>query len=369
MSGDTNLLREGLAALATMLPDGCGVAPSSLSKRTTEPGDWIILRQGSRHVTCLLLSRRRVEPRDLGALAAVASRSSSPALLVSSYLTPVVRERLRGFGIGHWDLTGNIRIDLPAIQLQIAAEGTGGGNANHHSVRSLCGEMAGRIARALVDVVPPYTLGTVSEIARVETSYASRVLAYLTDTGIVRRQQRRMIETVDCPELLRRWTLDGPSETRGEPMRYTCVAGVPDFLARLAQSGFLHALTGELAMAKLTGRELPPTAWLYVDDREQAVAQFRLHPADAPADAPADDGAIVLVTPNDRSVYQRSTETAGLRSVSPSLIAADLPSAELLEQLLTWMNAHEPAWRQPSSNLEGAQASKRGKRRRKASDR
>jgi len=356
MSGDTNLLREGLAALATILPDGCKVAPSSLSKRTTEPGDWIIVRQGPKQVTCLLLSRRRVEPRDLGAIAAVAGRSNNPALLVSSYLTPAVRERLRGFGIGHWDLTGNVRIDLPAIQLQIAAEGTGGGKTNQRSVRSLCGEMAGRIARALVDVAPPYALGTIAEIARVETSYASRVLSYLTDTGIVQRQQRGRIEIVDWPELLRRWTLDAPGETRGEQTQYTRVAGLPDFLDRLGQSGFLHALTGELAMAKLMGHELPSTAVLYVDDRSEAVAQFRLHPDD--------NGPIVLIAPTDRSVYQRSTELAGLRYVSPSLVAADLPSDDLLEKLLPWMSAHEPEWRQRPTSFESDKSSKRGKRRR-----
>ncbi len=361
MAGDTNLLREGLAVLATLLPDGCRVAPSSLGKRTTEPGDWIVLRQGARHVTCLLLSRRRVEPRDLGAIAAVAGRSSNPALLVSGYLTPTVRERLRGFGIGHWDLTGNVRIDLPSIQLQVAAESAGVGKTNPHSVRSLCGPMAGRIARALVDVAPPYALGTIAEIARVETSYASRVLLYLTDTGVVHRKQRGMVEFVDWPELLQRWTLDAPSETRGERTRYTCVAGLTEFLDRLGQSGFLHALTGELAMARLTGSDVPSTAVLYVDDRLEAVAQFRLHPAE--------DGPIIVISATDRSVYQRSTEKAGLRCASPSLIAADLPDAELLEQLLTWMRLHEPAWRLPSSNFESDKSSKRCKNRRKASGR
>jgi hypothetical protein len=361
MAGDPNLLREGLAALASMLPDGCNVAPSSLSKRTTEPGDWIVLRRGGKHVTCLLLSRRRVEPRDLGAMAAVAGHSSNPSLLVSNYLTPAVREGLQGFGFGYWDLTGNVRIDLPAIQLRIIAEGSAAGAKNAHAVRSLCGEMAGRIARALVDVAPPYPLATVAEIARVETSYASRVLSYLTDTGIVRRKQRGMVERVDWPELLRRWSLDAPGETRGQEMRYTRVAGLRDFLDRLGRSGFLHGLTGELAMARLMGRGMPSTAMVYVDDRAEAVAQFRLHPDD--------NGDIRLITPADRSVYQRSTEKDGLRCVSPSLVGADLPSADLLEQLLAWMRDHEASWRQPSSNFESDKNPKRRKSHRKASGR
>jgi hypothetical protein len=95
-----------------------------------------------------------------------------------------------------------------------------------------------------------------------------------------------------------------------------------------------------------------------VDDRSEAVAQFRLHPVD--------DGPIVLITPMDRSVYQRSTEMAGLRYVSPSLVAADLASDELLEQLLAWMGTHEAGWRQPSSNFESDKSSPRSKRRHKS---
>jgi len=337
------LLREGLAVLAKLLPEGYSVASSGLNKRPKEAGEWIVIRNlKERGVTCLVQARRRVESRDLGAIAASAARTPNPALLVSSYLSPVVRERLRGFGIGHWDLTGNVQIGLGDIDLCLERNGIATPGGSDRVARSLCGEMAGRVTRVLIDIVPPYALAALAEKASVETSCASRVVAFLTETGLLRRKPRGKIEAVHWQELLRRWSLDAPLQSRGEISQHTCPRGIPDFLDRLGDSGYLHALTGELAFAWLADRDAPDTAVLYVDDLQEAVAQFRLHPA-------SDQANLILVKPNDRSVFHRSTEDAGLRYVSPSLMAADLGASDDLEPVLAWMAKHESSWRLPSS--------------------
>ena len=336
------LLREGLAVLAKLLPPEYTVASSGLNKRSHEIGGWIVIRAPKkRTVTCLVLARRRVESRDLGAIAASAARTANPALLVSSYLSPVVRERLRGFGIGHWDLTGNAQIGLGDIDLCIERDGTATPGSGDRAARSLCGEMAGRVTRVLIDIVPPYALAELAERASVDTSCASRVVALLTETGLLRRKPRGKIESVDWQKLLRRWSLDAPLQSRGEISHHTCPRGIPDFLVRLGSSGYLHALTGELAFARLAARGAPGTAVLYVDDRQEAVAQFRLHPASEGAD-------VILVKANDRGIFHRSTEDAGLRYVSPSLMAADLGASDALEPVLAWMAKHESSWRLPS---------------------
>jgi len=346
MSGATDtLLREGLVVLAKLLPQGYSVAPSGLNRRASDTGEWIVIRDLKKHaVTCLVLARRRVESRDLGAIAASAARTPNPALLVSSYLSPVARERLRGFGIGHWDLAGNAHIGLGDIDLCLKRDSTttpGSGASSDRSARSLCGEMAGRVTRVLIDLLPPYALATLTERASVETSCASRVVAFLTETGLLRRKPRGKIESVDWQELLRRWSLDAPLQSRGEISRHHCPRGIHEFLVRLGSSGYLHALTEEVAFARLAAKDAPDTAVLYVDDLQEAVAQFRLHPAD--------DGAnVVLVKPNDRSVFHRSTENAGLRYVSPSLMAADLGSNDAFDPVLAWMAKHESSWRLPS---------------------
>jgi hypothetical protein len=198
--------------------------------------------------------------------------------------------------------------------------------------------MAGRVTRALIDFLPPFALAALSERAGVETSCASRVVAFLAETGLLHRKPRGKIEFVDWRELLRRWSLDTPSQSRGEISCHSFPRGIPDLLAQLGRSGYLHALTGELAFARLAGRDTLDTAVLYVDDVQETVAQFRLHPA-------GDVKNVTLIKSNDRSVFQRSTEDAGLRYVSPSLMAADLGASEIFEAALAWMAEHESAWR------------------------
>jgi hypothetical protein len=335
-----SLLREGLAALGELLPDGYSLAKSSVRNREVPADAWILVRnQAKQSVTCLVLARRRVETRDLGAIATSVARAPNPALLVSAYLAPVVKEKLRGFGIGFWDLAGGARIVLKDIGLRIERDGAAGVSGNsEHAVRSLCGEMSGRVARALVDVRPPYALGVLAEHARVPPSYASRVVAFLGDAGLLQRQPRGKIEQVAWQEILRRWSLDAPLRARGESSRFTSARGIPDFLARLGASGFLHALTGEIAFATMASAPPPGTAVAYVDDVQAAVDQFALHPAEEGAN-------IILVKPVDRSVFLRSTEAAGLRFVSPSLMGADLGDSPQFESVLAWMAENEPVWR------------------------
>jgi hypothetical protein len=335
-----SLLREGLAALGEILPTGYSFAKSSLRKREVQADAWILVRnQAKESVTCLVVARRRVETRDLAAIAATVARAPNPALLVSTYLAPVVKEKLRGFGIGFWDLAGGARILLKDIGLRIERDGSTSANvSSEHAVRSLCGEMAGRVARALVDISPPYALGVLADHSRVPPSYASRVVAFLGDAGLLQRQPRGKIEEVVWREILRRWSLDAPLQARGESFGFTSARGIPDFLARLGPSGFLHALTGEIAFATVASTPLPDTAVAYVDDVQAAVDQFALHPAE-------DSANIILAKPIDRSVFLRSTETAGLRLVSPSLMMADLADRPCFDSALAWMADNESAWR------------------------
>ncbi len=332
------LLHDGLEAFAQALPRGYSVAPSSMTPLKGDP--WIVISNKARtNALCLVLARRRVEPRDLGTIAAHAAQTPHRALLLSPYLSPAVRERLRGFGIGYCDLAGNAQIAIDDIGLCVEVDaGTGPGKCGDRGTRSLCGEMAGRLARALVDFRPPYALAELADRARVESSYASRVMAFLGDAGIIERKPRGKVEAVNWQELLRRWALDAPLASRGETSAFLASRGLDDLMARLGTSGFLHALTGEAAFAQMANRPRPSTLVMYVDEPDQAARQFALHPGD-------DDASVVLVKPADRSVFQRSYERAGFRFVSPSLMAADLDDEQSFEQALAWLAEHEADWR------------------------
>jgi len=340
------LLRSGLAALATRLPEGYRVATSSLGKRAVGGEGWIVISgPNRRRVTCLVLARRRVEARDLGAIAAVAAHTNNPALLVSTLLPPLVRERLRGFGIGSWDLAGNATIELRGVGLSLkqAAAASTGASRRPRQVRSLSGEMIGRVVRTLIDIRPPHAPSSLAEHAHVDSSCVSRVLAFLVDAGIVERQARVGIVKVDWQSLLGRWSLEAPLSARGETSRFVFARGTPEFLSRLACSGFLHALTGQAAFARLSGLPAPDPVALYVDDLEEAVVQFGLHPAQEKTN-------VILIKPFDRSVFHRSSEKKGLRHVSPSLMVADLDDGDDAESVLRWLASHESDWRRPPAD-------------------
>jgi hypothetical protein len=336
----SSLLEDGLATLAKLLPAGYSVEKSSLAKARDTTKSWAVLRGPERkRVTCLLLARRRVERRDLDAVAAEATRTHHPALLLSPLLSPAAREHLRDLGIGYWDLAGNARLELARVALSLdhhaAARAT---EKIDRRLRSLSGATAGRVVRVLVDLTPPHALAALAKHACVEASYLSRVVASLAEAGWLERRPHGRIATVDWRPILRCWSSDAPLSSRGEMFHFHCARGLSDFLARLAQSGFLHALTGRRALAGLTAGPVSGAAVLYVDDVEAAVSQFGLRPAAGRAD-------VVLVKPLDRSVFHRSREQEGLRYVSPSLMAADLDDANAFEVALDWMARHESTWR------------------------
>jgi hypothetical protein len=334
------LLREGLAALARMLPHGYSVAPSSLARPSPRGDTWIIIRgQAKQSALCLVVARHRIEPRDMGPIAAHLAGRRNPALLVSPYLSPPVRRRLRGFGIGCWDLAGNMQIAIGDIDLCVEYNATSRPSQSaERGTRSLCGEMAGRVARALIDLRPPISLASLAEEARVEPGYAARVVAHLGESGVLVHKPRKTIEKVDWRKILRRWSLDSPFESRGEIATFLAGRGLPDLLVRLGASGFLHAITGELAFADLASEPRPNKLVMYVDDATAAVNQFGFHPAE-------DGSNVMLVKPVERSVFHRSYERDRLRYVSPSVMAADLAHTPNFERVLAWMAKHESAWR------------------------
>jgi hypothetical protein len=345
-SGKVPLLTDGLFALGSLLPSGYALSTSGLGRRRRSDETWVVLRGPARkHLTCLVLARRRVEPRDLDNIAAGAARSGRPALVVSTFLSPTVRQRLHGLGIGCWDLTGNARIVLPSVDLHLDrdTDASAQGKSEHHR-RSLAGAAAGRVARVLVDVSPPFSLSQVAQLAGVDASCAARVIAFLVKAGIVVRRPRGMVEKVDWQTLLRRWSWDAPLAARGTLCRTRYARGVPAFLTRLAASGLLHALTGRHAFTLLAAVPAPGVAVLYVDDVPDAVAQFGLHPV-------AGEANVILVKPADRSVYQRSREETGLRHVSPSLMVADLDEHDAVDATMLWLARHESKWRASVSAL------------------
>ena len=117
--------------------------------------------------------------------------SSDPGLVVSPFLTRSTRERLRAENLNFLDLTGNIRLVLVRPGLYVETQGAEQDpSPKRQPGRSLRGAKAGRIVRALCDFPPPLPISDLAAQSKVDISYASRLVEWLSREALLERRPR-----------------------------------------------------------------------------------------------------------------------------------------------------------------------------------
>ncbi len=294
-------------------------------------------------------AKNRLEPKgvpDVAARGRELAARAKPATLVaaSAYLGPSTRERLRSFGLGFIDLTGNVLVSMSRPGLFIEAAGaTRSPDRESRPARSLRGTKTGRIVRALVDRRSPPGVRELASMTGTDAGYVSRVLAFLDSEALVTRGKRGRIETVAWPRLLRRWAAESPLDSRGTIRRYLEPRGLPPFLDDLRRTQGPYAVSGGLAAARLAPIAPPRLALVWARPGSVDPAALGLRPADSGAN-------VFVVEPEDDAVFEGVTESNGLRFAAASQVAADLltsPGRGPAEgdALLAWMERNEDAWR------------------------
>ena len=125
-------------------------------------------------------------------------------LVAAPWLSASTRAQLTAGGINYLDLTGNVNIRLQQPALYIRTDGAANDpSPRPASVLTLKGPQAGRLVRALVDFVPPYTASMIAVAAGISVSYASRQLTELDREALVERDRRGGIVARDWTGLLR----------------------------------------------------------------------------------------------------------------------------------------------------------------------
>lgn len=301
---------------------------------------------GGTEARIVLEAKVRLDPRGVVAVAALAAKAAArgPLLVVSPYLSPSTRERLREAEISFLDLTGNARIVLTKPGLFIETHGaTEDPDRKVRPARSLTGPKAGRIVRALVDRKRLPGVRELAAATRVDAGYVSRVLTLLDSEALITRGGRGRIERVDWPALLRRWAREAPLESRGEVRSFLEPRGLSALLARVGESGDTYAVTGGLAAARFAPIAPARLAVIWIRSSETTAERLGLRPAESGAN-------VLLVEPNDDLVFEGATEHRGVRYAAPSQVAADLLTSPGRgpaegEALLEWMRENEEAWR------------------------
>ena len=277
-----------------------------------------------------------------------------PILVVTPWLSERSQEVLTAEDINYLDFTGNVRIALNYPSLYIASKGASRNPApSPRAAARLKGPKAGRLARLLVDVMPPYGVGQISEVTGLAPGYISRLLTSLDEEAIIERTKRGQVVSVDIPHLLRRWTQTYDVFKSNETSSFVAAQGPQEVLDRLASlpaSSPPVAVTGSFSAVRFAPVAAPSLLVLFCSEPSTLARELRLLPSDRGSN-------VALLRPFDPVVWERTTEVSGVRYAAVAQTAADcltgngrMPAEG--DALSRWMEANQTQWRLPSiSNL------------------
>jgi DNA-binding transcriptional ArsR family regulator len=272
-------------------------------------------------------------------------------LVAAPWLSASTRAQLTAGGINYLDLTGNVNIRLQQPALYIRTDGAANDpSPRPASVLTLKGPQAGRLVRALVDFVPPYTASMIAAAAGISVSYASRQLTELDREALVERDRRGGIVARDWTGLLRARARHYSLLSTNRANAYIAATGARELYQQLSgQVPGIRAVTGSFAASQIAPVAAPSQLTIYVDNPELVADYYKLLPADSGAD-------VVLLVPYDNEVvYDRATAdpSNGLARLAISQLALDclagngrLPAEG--EALLEWMASNLDSWQQAS---------------------
>jgi hypothetical protein len=290
--------------------------------------------------------RKNLDPKDVPRLVEETRENARgrPVVVAAGFLSPQTRRRLTEAGASYVDATGNLRVvlDQPAVFV----EGTGADKnpeRENRPLASLKGPAAGRVVRAVADFTPPYGVREIATRSRSPLGSVARVVALLDREGVLTRNPRGGIETVDLPALIRRWTQDYSFMRSNLTSTYLEPRGTAALLGRLQRFRGPYAITGSLAAATLAPTAAARLAALFVEDPSDAAQALGLRPAETGAN-------VVLGRPFDPVVFERGRTVKKVRYASPSQVAADLLTSpgrgpSEAEALLQWMEKNPDDWR------------------------
>ncbi len=310
--------------------------------------------------TLVLEAKARIEPKDIPALIEqLRAYDKGVPLIAAPFLSRQTIERLKQADLSYIDATGNARIVLNRPGLFIDTMGADRDpRREERPARSLKGAKAGRIVRALCDFRPPFGVRDLASRSNTNAGYVSRVLDLLERGDLIKRQPRKPITFVDWQGLIRQWARDySPlvmSKRTSVPLRprefqsYLEPRGLSAFLQKLQNTGstgldMSYAITGSLAASRIAPVTAPTLAICYVDVPSLMATRLDLKPADAGAN-------VLLATPFDPVVYDRTWSRDGVTFAALSQVAADLLTSpdrgpSEADALIAWMGQHEDAWR------------------------
>ena len=233
---EATLVQEASRVLAARLPAGWKQRVKRLESRPQGRPDAILDVTGpdGAKVRLSVEAKMGLVPRAVADLKArLDGYSSDPGLVISPFLSRSTRERLRAENLNFLDLTGNVRLVLARPGLYVETQGAEQDpSPKRQPGRSLRGAKAARIVRALCDFPPPLPISDLAAQAKVDISYASRLVEWLSREALVERRPRGPVQSVDRAALIRRWAQDYEVLTSNDARGYLDPRGLDNLDSR-----------------------------------------------------------------------------------------------------------------------------------------
>jgi hypothetical protein len=355
------ILDRGIALLKEILPSNWQVR----REPDAQPDDGLVDAvldisgpQGA--VRAVVEIKRSLAPKNVDAVARQASllrriAGNVPVLVMAPWLSDRSRRRLAEDGINYLDLHGNVRFvsDYPTVFIDRRSDLPG--PVSPQSTPSLRGVKAGRLARLLADVRPPYGVLELAKHAGVTAGYVSRLLEELEREDIVERTKQGGVSRVRWRELLERRAVSYGVFTSNRVQRFVCPNG-PGYALEMAGSQPLGkvriALTGSFAAERIVAVAPPSLLLLFAQPEPDALIEAAgLLPTDAGAN-------VVVATPYDAVAMESRWPAAPAHPPRIPLVAASQLVLDCLTgngrmpqeggALLDWMAEDEGRWRFPN---------------------
>ncbi len=265
-------------------------------------------------------------------------------MLVTPFLSPTGRTRLKRRGIGYADLTGNMWVQSDRPALFIESQGLDRNPSPPSSrLQSLKGRGAAAAIRALLDFRPPSGVRDLAEKAGVPAPTLSRVIRLLTDEGLIERDRRGAVADSDWQGVLRRWTQDYAVLESNRSSKFLEPRGLQLLVAGLLGTDLPNTVTGTLALPDQVPQGPARLALIYTMQVPALVRSLGLKEVDSGVN-------VLVLEPFTSAVVGRSRTVRDLNAVALSQLAADLLTSpgrgpSEAEELIEWMERNQDDWR------------------------
>jgi hypothetical protein len=358
---EDEIVDRGMALLRDLLPSKWQVRREPDDQPRDGLSDIVLDISGPQGMARTVVEvRRSFAPRDVRAVARQAHllrriAGSVPIMVMAPWLSDRSRTMLADAGVDYLDLTGNIRLTTDDPTIFIDRQSNAPGPRRPQSTPSLRGVKAGRVARLLADVRPPYGVVELAKHAGVTPGYVSRLLEELEREDLIERTRQGGVSQVRWRELLEQRAMSYDVFTTNRIERFVCPNG-PAHALEVAGDPVVNdvgmALTGSFAAERIVAVASPALLLIFARSRPDALIEHaQLLPAETGAN-------VAVATPGDPLAMQSRwpampTPPPGIPLVAASQIVLDcLTGSGRMPQegqaLLDWMDEDEGRWRLPT---------------------